>query len=765
MKHLSHKIYTAFTLVELLVVITILSILGTIGTLVFLWNIAEARDAARNNDLVEITNVLHLYESEFGEYPIPSENVEITFSWALAWNQWVFWESVGKEVRKFGSDIPTDPKYGNYYSYSVTPKQNEFQVWSIKEKLKQEEDENLWELVTFTFGEVQAASIETSMILWDYNGFMVLARNGSTNYFVATPSIIATDISTPDAGYIISNQKLVYDRFFNLPASYGEFMDVEWGFNFNVSDPLVFSGSLNDLKSEQQLLDFSENLKYIYATTPTESFDTYISLLEKDGLTSLKWFLTRKFKIAFRTYFNCKDILDDGLSQGSRMYEIDPDGEQGEPAYMVYCDMETDGWGWTQIGENYAENWDFSGGTWVVGAFEYTNEENTIVPLSPQIEDNAFALRQTWNYSTYYKIPFPDNDLLKPGYELRMTLWRSDYSDETDTSEDEVSVMWWKYSRWTVGTCTSGSSCFFQNLNRKLLHAQNNGDPWLSNIDITVKNRLWVWQSLTSDYLENGVLFDGFIPSAWSRDGWSQDPYSTVEKEVIDEWIQAGGFLISTNNEDDYDPLGEYFGMPTLQYTWQSRWKVEDIDHPLVNGTLALKQNLRNEELQGQYARAVLWWTILPDDTIIARDFYAPHDPTVLLRKHGKWYILFVADDGMFMNVSSASTFQANDNESVLAAAIIAFGIEKAAGINPREGYAFHNRIYYSDGTFSINGAEDILETITVDDNGTPRVWVKEQVRHTVLKTPENFDWYLGLDANNNKDLYFTGLELELFYR
>ena len=55
---------SAFTLVELLIVMTILSILGTIGVVLFRWNIAEARDAARNNDLTEITNVLHLYETE-----------------------------------------------------------------------------------------------------------------------------------------------------------------------------------------------------------------------------------------------------------------------------------------------------------------------------------------------------------------------------------------------------------------------------------------------------------------------------------------------------------------------------------------------------------------------------------------------------------------------------------------------------------------------------------------------------------------------------
>jgi hypothetical protein len=51
---------------------------------------------------------------------------------------------------------------------------------------------------------------------------------------------------------------------------------------------MIFSGSSDDLKVENILLDFNAKLKYIYATTPTESFDKYISVLEKDGLTSLK---------------------------------------------------------------------------------------------------------------------------------------------------------------------------------------------------------------------------------------------------------------------------------------------------------------------------------------------------------------------------------------------------------------------------------------------------------------------------------------------
>jgi hypothetical protein len=161
--------------------------------------------------------------------------------------------------------------------------------------------------------------------------------------FLASPSIITYDISDSDVISTITNRKLVFNEFFNIPHVYEPYVPkLDGGFNFNVFDPVVFSGSLNNLKQESELLEFNSKLKFIYSTTPTESFDKYLTILEDDGFTSLKKYLTKTFKILFKSYYNCKDILDDNASDGDGIYTISPNSD-GIASYEVYCDMTTDG--------------------------------------------------------------------------------------------------------------------------------------------------------------------------------------------------------------------------------------------------------------------------------------------------------------------------------------------------------------------------------------------------------------------------------------
>ena len=80
---------------------------------------------------------------------------------------------------------------------------------------------------------------------------------------------------------------------------------------------------------------------------------------------------------------------------------------------------------------------------------------------------------------------------------------------------------------------------------------------------------------------------------------------------------------------------------------------------------------------------------------------------------------------------------------------------------NPHAGYLFYNRLYYSDGSFSTNWEMKLIDTQMI----WWEHWNKYEVRHRVRKTPQDFFWYIGLDAADSVDFYFTWVNIEVFRR
>lgn len=122
--HINKK---AFTLVELMIAITIVSILSVIWFISYSNYNIQARDTSRLSDVRNITNILDLNYTLTRLYPSPTEWIDVSYSGATVWTQWVFGMATAAEIWKIFWDL-RDPKYGNHYTYSVTSNKREYQL-------------------------------------------------------------------------------------------------------------------------------------------------------------------------------------------------------------------------------------------------------------------------------------------------------------------------------------------------------------------------------------------------------------------------------------------------------------------------------------------------------------------------------------------------------------------------------------------------------------------------------------------------------------
>lgn len=248
------KLNKAFTLVELIITVVILIILWTIWYISIESYWKQARDSARISDIWKIKRAIELFQIDAGKYPLPTNYSDITYSWAVVWKQWTFWEDSKIKVKTLDK-APRDPLSESEYTYSVTEKRNEFEVaWAMETEefaLNKREEVYAWDKLAVAY------------VSWNYNGLMNKTFSWSDCYVLNLPTIISSDIETSNqVDEIIKEKRLVFNWYRNLPSSY------KWS-KFNINGWFNFvPNKLLSYKWNCEVLDKSlwEKIKLIINT-------------------------------------------------------------------------------------------------------------------------------------------------------------------------------------------------------------------------------------------------------------------------------------------------------------------------------------------------------------------------------------------------------------------------------------------------------------------------------------------------------------------
>ncbi|USN58195.1 MAG: prepilin-type N-terminal cleavage/methylation domain-containing protein [Candidatus Peribacteria bacterium] len=302
---MQHKKY-AFTLVELIVVITILAILGTLSFVYFQSYTQNARDGVRVSDMGTIKKSLGIYVIQRGSYPEPSDGVDITYSGATIWTQGTFGESMFRNLSTVNK-VPTDPLSSSNYTYSVLGDRQEYQLAGVLES----------PVLSQTLPLPQAAAstdLVQSYIIGNYNGMVTKVSTGGTDYVLAVPSLISTDLGYTDIIEVIGNKLLTYDGYAKVAASFSGRYQSSQEYNFTPSRVLVYSGDITSLIDGQEQITLLKNIQEAYSGTIVAQDDvqikniTNLEVSQQDPSSKAKVLACNIINFQLKYYVDCNDI-------------------------------------------------------------------------------------------------------------------------------------------------------------------------------------------------------------------------------------------------------------------------------------------------------------------------------------------------------------------------------------------------------------------------------------------------------------------------
>lgn len=259
MKNINKK---GISVIELIIVITVIAILSVISLLSYKSYLVSVRDSSRLVELQNIETWLWSYVIRSWFYPDPTNWVNITYSWSELWKQWTFWDDVSNLV--WYSKWVYDPLTKNQYTYSLKNSRREYSIaWVLEERP--------W-LVAYNKLHSQVSAAEKwktkwiAIVKWNYNWELISIQLNWLTYVLALPSIVSSDLSSLDIVDILNNNNLVYNDYWNIPASYSW---TKYSFDENIdfapNNLLLYSWIVSDLRETYNQVWLLQNVRLAYS--------------------------------------------------------------------------------------------------------------------------------------------------------------------------------------------------------------------------------------------------------------------------------------------------------------------------------------------------------------------------------------------------------------------------------------------------------------------------------------------------------------------